>query len=171
LIEVVMSVPATAFFPIIVLTIVRLGGGMNLASILLVTTGMQWYLLFNLIAGIRAVPEDLAQIASSLGLTGWTRWKRLILPAIFPSLITGSITAIGGGWNALVLSEYVRAEGQLYRVNGIGALLAQGTWEGSGNLPLIVLSISAMVLFILIVNTLVWQPAYRLAERRFTLNY
>ena len=170
-IEVVMSIPATAFFPLIVLTIVRLGGGMNLASILLVTTGMQWYLLFNLIAGIRAIPEDLAQIASSLGLNGWTRWKRFILPAIFPSLITGSITAIGGGWNALVLSEYVTAEGQLYRVNGIGALLAQGTWEGEGSLPLIVLSISAMVLFILIVNTLVWQPAYRLAERRFALNY
>jgi NitT/TauT family transport system permease protein len=171
LIEVIASIPATAFFPLIVLTIVRLGGGMNLASILLVTTGMQWYLLFNLIAGMRAIPEDLRQISSSLGLAGVTRWKRLILPAIFPSLITGSLTAIGGGWNALVLSEYVTAEGTLYRVNGIGALLAQGTWEGSGNLPLIVMSISAMVLFILIVNTLVWQPAYELAQRRFTLNY
>jgi NitT/TauT family transport system permease protein len=98
------------------------------------------------------------------------RWKRLILPAIFPSLVTGSLTAIGGGWNALVLSEYVTAEGRLYKVNGIGALLAQGTWE-SGNLQLIVMSITAMVLFILIVNRLFWQPAYELAKKRFALNY
>jgi len=170
IIEVIASIPATAFFPLIVLTIVRLGGDMNLASILLVTTGMQWYLLFNLIAGIRAIPEDLHQISNSLGLMGRTRWRRLILPAIFPSLVTGSLTAIGGGWNALVLSEYVFAENHLYSVNGIGAMLARATYT-SGNLQQIVVSISAMVLFILIVNRLVWQPAYDLAQRRFALNY
>jgi NitT/TauT family transport system permease protein len=168
--EVVASIPATAFFPLIVLTIIRLGGDMNLASILLVTTGMQWYLLFNLIAGIRAIPEDLLQISNSLGLNGMTRWRRLILPAIFPSLVTGSLTAIGGGWNALVLSEYVFAEGNLYSVNGIGAMLARATYD-TGNLQQIVVSISAMVLFILIVNRLIWQPAYDLAQRRFALNY
>jgi len=170
ILEVVASIPATAFFALIVLTIVRLGGDMNLASILLVTTGMQWYLLFNLIAGIRAIPDDLYQISNSLGLKGLTRWKRLILPAIFPSLVTGSLTAIGGGWNALVLSEYVPTAQQLYKVNGIGALLAHATYD-SGSLQLIVVSITAMVLFILIVNRLVWQPAYDLAKRRFALNY
>src|SRR5262245_2998093 len=168
--EVVASIPATAFFPLIVLTIVRIGGDMNLASILLVTTGMQWYLLFNLIAGIRAIPEDLYQISNSLGLMGRTRWRRLILPAVFPSLITGSLTAIGGGWNALVLSEYVLAENHLYSVNGIGAMLARATYT-TGNVQQIVVSISAMVLFILIVNRVVWQPAYDLAQRRFALNY
>jgi len=170
ILEIVASVPATAFFPLIVLAILGNGGNMNLASILLVTTGMQWYLLFNLIAGIRAIPEDLHQISNSLGLTGITRWKRLILPAIFPSLITGSLTAIGGGWNALVLSEYVSTQRGTYSVNGIGAILAHATYV-TGNLQLIVVSAAAMVLFILIVNRLVWQPAYDLAQRRFALNY
>jgi NitT/TauT family transport system permease protein len=169
-IEVIASIPATAFFPLIVLFILRRGGDMNFASILLVTTGMQWYLLFNLIAGVRAIPEDLRQIADSLGLHGWTKWKRLILPAIYPSMVTGSLTAIGGGWNALVLSEYVMAEGRVYSVHGIGALLDYGTYE-SGSLQLIVMSITAMVLFILIINRFVWQPAYQLAQRRFALNY
>ena len=109
---------------------------MNLASILLVATGMQWYLLFNLIAGVRAIPEEMHQISDSLGLKGAARWKRLILPAIYPSLVTGSLTAIGGGWNALVLSEYVIAEGRVYKVFGIGALLDEATYE-SGNLQLI----------------------------------
>ena len=169
-IEVLASIPATALFPLIVLAILDLGGDMNLASILLVTTGMQWYLLFNLIAGVRALPEDLVEISASLGLRGAGRWKRLILPALYPSLVTGSLTAIGGGWNALVLSEYVIAEGRVYSVHGIGALLDQATYE-SGDLQLIVTSIAAMVLFILIVNRFVWQPAYDLAQRRFALNY
>jgi len=143
---------------------------MNLVSIILVTTGMQWYLLFNLIAGMRAIPEDLHQISDSLGLSGSTRWKRLILPAVYPSLVTGSLTCIGGGWNALVLSESVVAEGRVYSVHGIGALLGYATYE-SGNLQLIAMSIAAMVLFILIVNKFVWQPAYELAQRRFALNY
>jgi NitT/TauT family transport system permease protein len=157
--EVVASIPATAFFPLIVLFIIRWGGDMNLAAVLLVATGMQWYLLFNLIAGVRAIPEEMHQISDSLRLQGMARWKRLILPAIFPSLVTGSLTAVGGGWNALVLSEYVIAEGRVYKVFGIGALLDEATYE-SGNLTLIVMSITAMVLFILIVNRLVWQPAY-----------
>jgi NitT/TauT family transport system permease protein len=169
-IEVIASIPATAFFPLIVVFIIRSGGDMNLASILLVTTGMQWYLLFNLIAGVRAIPEELVQISASLRLQGITRWRRLVLPAIYPSLVTGSLTAIGGGWNALVLSEYVPAEGHVYSVHGIGALLDYATYE-SGSLPLIVMSITAMVLFIIIVNRLVWQPAYHLAQRRFALNY
>jgi NitT/TauT family transport system permease protein len=169
-VEVVASIPATAFFPLIVLFIIRWGGDMNLASILLVATGMQWYLLFNLIAGVRAIPDEMHQISESLGLHGPARWKRLILPAIYPSLVTGSLTAIGGGWNALVLSEYVVAEGRIYKVHGIGALLDYATYE-SGNLQLIVMSIAAMVLFILIVNRFVWQPAYELAQRRFALNY
>jgi NitT/TauT family transport system permease protein len=90
--------------------------------------------------------------------------------AIYPSLVTGSLTAIGGGWNAIVLSEYVVAERRVYSVHGIGALLDYATYD-SGNLQLIVMSITAMVLFILIVNRLVWQPAYELAQRRFALNY
>ena len=169
-IEVLASMPATALFPLIVMAILSLGGDMNLASILLVTTGMQWYLLFNLIAGVRAIPGDLMEISKSLGMTGLTKWRRLVLPALYPSLITGSITAIGGGWNALVLSEYVVSEGTVYSVHGIGALLDYATYE-SGSLQLIVSSIAAMVIFILIVNRFLWQPAYHLAQKRFVLNY
>jgi NitT/TauT family transport system permease protein len=169
ILEIIASFPATAFFPILVLLIVPFGG-MNIVSVLLLTTGMQWYLLFNLIAGIRAIPEDLMQISNSLGLSGLTRWRRLIFPAIFPSLITGSLTAIGGGWNALFLCEYVTTNQGKYSVYGIGSILANATFE-TGNLQLMWVSAAAMVLFILIVNRLVWQPAYDLAQRRFALNY
>ena len=127
--EIVGSMPATALFPIIVIFVIQVTGGMNLASILLILTGMQWYLLFNLLAGINQVPEDLKEAARAFGLSRFARWRKLILPAVMPSLITGSITAWGGGWNALILSEYFVYKNQTYQVIGIGSLLDAATYK------------------------------------------
>src|SRR5260221_12381255 len=101
--ESVGSMPATALFPLIVLFVIRVTGGMNLASILLILTGMQWYLLFNLLAGINQVPEDLKEAARAFGLSRFARWRKLRIPAVMPSIITGSITAWGGGRNRRIL--------------------------------------------------------------------
>ena len=44
---------------------------------------------------------------TSLRVSGWLRWKKFILPAIFPSCVTGGITAAGGAWNASIVAEVV----------------------------------------------------------------
>ena len=167
--EIAGSVPATAFFPLIVLFVVRLTGGMNLASILLILTGMQWYLLFNLLAGVNSVPEDLKEAARAFGLSRFATWRRLILPAVMPSLITGSLTAWGGGWNALIVSEYVPFRGQTYTVNGLGALLQVATWAGNGTM--ILLSLLSMVLVVVLLNRVVWRRLYDTATERYRLDY
>ncbi len=104
--EIVGSMPATALFPVIVVFVIRVTGGMNLASILLILTGMQWYLLFNLLAGVNQIPEELKEAVRAYRLSKWATWRKLDAPALVPSIVTGSITAWGGGWNALILSEY-----------------------------------------------------------------
>ena len=71
--EIVGSMPATALFPVIVIFVIKVTGGMNLASILLILTGMQWYLLFNLLAGVNQVPEDLKEAARAFGLSPLAR--------------------------------------------------------------------------------------------------
>ncbi len=131
---------------------IKVTGGMNLASILLILTGMQWYLLFNLLAGINQVPEDLKEAARSFGLSRVARWRKLILPAVTPSLITGSITAWGGGWNALILSEYFVYKSQTYQVLGIGSLLDAATYK-SGNGVMILLSLLSMIAVVLTVES------------------
>jgi NitT/TauT family transport system permease protein len=168
--EIVGSMPATALFPIIVLFVIEFTGGMNLASILLILTGMQWYLLFNLLAGVNQVPEDLKEAARSFGLSRVARWRKLILPAVAPSLITGSITAWGGGWNALILSEYFVYKNQTYQVLGIGSLLDAATYK-SGNGVMILLSLLSMVAVVLLLNRLMWRPLYNLATERYRLDY
>jgi NitT/TauT family transport system permease protein len=168
--EVAGSMPATALFPVIVLFVIRWTGNMNLAAVLLILTGMQWYLLFNLMAGARQVPADLKEAARSFGLGRLAGWRKVTVPALTPSLVTGSITAWGGGWNALILSEYFIYRGHHYEVLGLGALLDRATYE-SGNGTMILLSLLSMVLVVMGINRLVWRPVYNYVTERFRVDY
>ncbi|MGO9056997.1 MAG: ABC transporter permease subunit [Candidatus Binataceae bacterium] len=168
--EIAGSMPATALFPVIVLFVIRLTGNMNLASVLLILTGMQWYLLFNLLAGSRQVPADLKEAARSFGLGRYAGWRKVTVPALTPSLVTGSITAWGGGWNALILSEYFIYRGHHYQVLGLGTLLDRATYE-SGNGTMILLSLLSMVLIVMGINRLVWRPVYNYVTERYRVDY
>jgi NitT/TauT family transport system permease protein len=166
--EIGASLPATALFPLIVVLVIQVAGGMNLASVLLVITGMQWYLLFNLIAGVRSIPGELKEAVRAFGLSRWMTWKRLVIPAIVPSLITGSITAWGGGWNALIVSEYLVYREKVYSVRGIGSLLDHATYV-SGDSRLILLTLVSLTATIVILNRFIWRRAYAFASDRYRL--
>ncbi len=168
--EVLASVPATALFPVIVFIIAGRSGGMNVAAVLLALTGMQWYLLFNLVAVAQSLPADLKEAAAAYGVKGRLYMFRVVLPALFPSLVTGSITAWGGGWNALIIAEYVVYKGHTFTAFGIGSLLDRATYS-SGNLQMIWLSLISMVLVIVTLNRVFWRPLYDLAAKRFKIEY
>jgi NitT/TauT family transport system permease protein len=162
------SIPATALFPVLLLILLGIPGGLNIAAILLMLLGTQWYLLFNVIAGAQSIPSDLREAASVYHLRSWRRWRLLLLPGIFPYLITGAITATGGAWNASIVSEYVTFGGQTYSTVGLGATIA-GAANG-GNFPLLAAATLVMALTVVIINRLVWRRMYRIAERHFRLD-
>ncbi len=168
--QVAAGVPATALFPFIVLLIVRRTGSMEAASVLLAITGMQWYLLFNLVGAVRAIPSDLISVARAYGIRGWLYASRVLIPALIPSFITGSITAWGGGWNALIVSEYLVYAGRTFEVFGIGALLDRATYS-TGDFKMIWLSLVAMVATVVASNRLFWRPLYEHAARHYRLEY
>ena len=161
------GIPAIALFPLfIVLAIKKFHGGMEVVSILLLFSGMQWYILFNGLSGTATIPADLAEATRAFGLSKFQTWKKLVLPAIRPALLTGTLTAWGGGWNALVVSEYITYKNQTLTVNGIGALLNHAVFQLGDNRA-IILCLLAMIGWILIINTLVWRPLYRSAVERY----
>ncbi len=166
-VQIAASVPATALFPIFVLLLVGLPGGLNVAAVLLMLMGTQWYLLFNIIAGASAIPQDLKYTAALLGIGRWERWRTLILPALFPYIITGAITASGGAWNASVVAEHVEFAGRTLQAAGIGALIAQAT--GVGDYPLLLAATLSMVLTVVLIHRTLWRRLYRLAEERYRM--
>jgi NitT/TauT family transport system permease protein len=165
--QIAASVPATALLPVILLVLIRLGGGLNLASIVVLLLGTQWYVLFNVIAGAMAIPTDLKECCSVFHIHGFDRWKKLILPGIFPYLVTGLVTASGGAWNASIVAEYFHFKGQIYTTIGLGATISQAT--DSGDFHLLIAATMLMAATVVTVNRLVWRKLYALSETRFRL--
>ncbi len=168
LVQILASIPATALFPVFLLVLITLPGGLNIAAVLLMLLGTQWYLLFNIIAGASAIPQDLKYTAKLLHIKKWQRWKTLILPALFPYLITGSIAASGGAWNASIVAEYVNFGGKIMSTNGIGAIISEST--ASGNYAMLLASTLSMILTVVLINRFLWRRLYRLAEEQYRLD-
>jgi NitT/TauT family transport system permease protein len=165
--QIAASVPATALLPVILLLLIRVGGGLGLASIVVLLLGTQWYVLFNVIAGAMAIPTDLKECCSVFRVQGIERWKKLILPGIFPYLVTGLVTASGGAWNASIVAEYFHFKGHIYTTTGLGATISQAT--DAGNFDLLLAATMMMAATVVTINRLVWRKLYALAETRFRL--
>jgi len=165
--QIAASVPAPALFPIVLLLLIRIGGGLGIASIVLLLLGTQWYILFNVIAGATAIPSDLKEVCSLFHLSSAQRWRTLFLPAIFPYLVTGFVTASGGAWNASIIAEYFKFRDQTFTVVGLGAVISRAT--DAGNFPVLLGATVAITAMVLTVNRLLWRRLYGLASTRFKL--
>jgi NitT/TauT family transport system permease protein len=165
--QIAASVPATALFPVVLLLLIRVGGGLGIGSIALMLLGTQWYILFNVIAGAMAIPTDLKEVATLFRFSRFDRWTKLILPGIFPFLITGMVTASGGAWNASIFAEYFTLDGKVLTTLGLGEQINAAT--ASGEFPIILLGTILISLMVVTTNRLIWRPLYRLAETRFKL--
>ena len=167
LVQIGASFPANLIFPVAVLIFLRLHVNFEWGSILLIALGTQWYILFNVIAGASAVPGDLREAALVFRLRGWTLWRTLILPAIFPAWVTGALTAAGGAWNASIVAEVASWGTHKLTAHGLGAYVAAATEKGDW--PAIIFGIATMSAIVVLLNRLVWRPLYALAEGRYRL--
>ena len=161
------SIPATALFPVILLFLIRLPGGLEIAAMALMLLGTQWYILFNVIAGAMAIPTDLKEAARIYRFSSWDRWRHLILPGIFPYLITGMVTASGGAWNASIVAEYFHFQGKIVSAPGLGSTISSAT--DAGRFDVLLASTILMATIVVLINRLVWRRLYRLASTRFKL--
>jgi NitT/TauT family transport system permease protein len=165
--QIAASFPATALFPVILVALMKLGLGLGIGSIALMMLGTQWYILFNVIAGAMAIPSDLREVADLFHFTSLQRWTTVILPGIFPFLITGLITASGGAWNASIVAEYFQLKDKTLITQGLGARISEAS--NQGNFPILLAATMIMALMVVTINRLVWRPLYRLAETKYRL--
>jgi NitT/TauT family transport system permease protein len=157
----------SALFPVILLLLIRVGGGLGIGSIVLLLLGTQWYILFNVIAGASAIPSDLKEVCAVFRFGKLERWQKLILPAIFPYLITGFVTASGGAWNASIVAEYFHFNGQTFSTIGLGAVISRAT--DAGNFRLLLGATVVMAAMVVSINRLLWRRLYALSSTRYKL--
>jgi len=159
--------PANVLFPFAVIAIVHWHLSPDIWLSPLMVLGTQWYILFNVIAGAGAIPNDLREAAGMFGVRRWQWWRSLAIPGIFPYYVTGALTASGGSWNASIVAELVMWGNQKLTATGLGAYIAQATTDG--DFPRVTLGIAAMSIFVIGFNRLLWRPLYAYADRRLRL--
>ncbi|QKT07112.1 ABC transporter permease subunit [Gordonia sp. X0973] len=167
LVQVLASFPANFLFPFVTLALIWSGISLNVGGILLMALGAQWYILFNVIAGASAIPGDLREASTSLRLSRWLRWRKLIGPAIFSAWVTGAITAAGGAWNASIVAEIVSYGHTTLTATGLGAYIAESTKDG--NFARTLVGVTVMTVYVVGFNRLLWRRLYVLAEKRYSL--
>jgi NitT/TauT family transport system permease protein len=167
-VQVMASFPAPMLFPLVILALSSAGIGIEIGAVILMLLGTQWYILFNVIAGAMGIPHDLREAARVTRLTQWQTWKRLILPGIFPSLVTGWVTATGGAWNASIVAEYVHFGNHNLIATGLGSLITTST--DSANFGMLAAGVIAMATTVVLINKLFWRRLYDIAENRYSLN-
>ena len=167
-VQVVASFPAPMLFPLVIVALRSAHVSLGWGSIVLMLLGTQWYILFNVIAGASAIPSDLLEAARSYRLVGIQRFRVLYLPAVFPHLVTGWVTAAGGAWNASIVSEFVTVRGETLTTWGLGAQISEAA--SSANFPLLAASVVLMSLLVVVFNRIVWRRLHHLAETMFSLN-
>ena len=167
LVQLAASIPATALFPVLLLVLIRLRGGVEIAAMALMLLGTQWYILFNVIAGAMAIPTDLKEAAKVFRFSRLDRWRRLILPGIFPYLVTGMVTASGGAWNASIIAEYFHFQGRVVEAPGLGSTISRAS--DAGHFNVLLASTLIMATIVVLINRVLWRRLYRLASTRFKL--
>jgi NitT/TauT family transport system permease protein len=160
--------PANLLFPVFVIVIVRFHLNPDIWLSPLIVLGTQWYILFNVIAGASAYPNDYKEASKNFHIRGWQWWRQAMLPGIFPYYVTGAITASGGAWNASIVSEFVQWGDTKLQAHGLGAYIAQMT--AAGDFPKIIVGIAMMSLFVTLFNRVLWRPLYTYAESRLRLD-
>ncbi|MEA3120677.1 MAG: NitT/TauT family transport system permease protein [Paraburkholderia sp.] len=160
--------PANLLFPVFVVVIARFHLNPDIWLSPLIVLGTQWYILFNVIAGASAYPNDYREVATNFRIRGWQWWRQVMLPGIFPYYVTGAITASGGAWNASIVSEAVQWGNTHIAAHGLGAYIAQTT--AAGDFPKIILGIAVMSLFVTLFNRILWRPLYAYAESKLRLD-
>lgn len=167
LVQVMASFPSNLLFPFAVIVFIALHLSLNLGGVVLMMIGAQWYILFNSIAGAIAIPGDIREMAVNMRLTRTQRWRRVMLPAIFPSYVTGGVTAAGGAWNASIVAEVATWGRHHLHATGIGAYIADAANSSASNAFAKVLTgVVVMSLYVVTINRLFWRRLYRLAEDR-----
>ncbi len=163
LIQITASFPAPMLFPALLMMLFALGFNLDTASVVLMMTGTAWYILFNTIAGASQISVEIQETWALYGHGRWQRWKKFILPAVFPSLLVGWETAMGGAWNASILTEYFRLHDTTHTAYGLGATINLATEQG--DFALLTAAVLVMVLIVVAINRLFWHRMYDIASR------
>lgn len=168
IIQFLASFPSPMLYPLVLGILFYFHVPFTLAATILMMLGVQWYILFNVLAGALHISTELGFAAQSMNLSSYKIWTKLYLPSVFPSLVTGWVTAAGGAWNASIVAEYLTYQGHTLSTVGLGSIISMATEKA--DFPLLAGSLLAVTITVIFINRTLWSYCYNLAQNRFRMD-
>jgi len=113
LVQILRPIPPIAYIP---LAILWFGLG-NPPAVFLIALGAFFPVLMNTIAGVRQVDAIYVLAARNLGARGGTLFRRVILPAAAPHILTGVRVGVGVAFIVVIVAEMIAVnDGLGYRI-------------------------------------------------------
>jgi NitT/TauT family transport system permease protein len=167
--QLMASFPAPMLYPLILGISFQLGIQFSWSSMILMLLGVQWYVLFNTLAGGLRISQEIEDSMNLMGVSTWEKWRYLYIPSVFPALVTGWVTAAGGAWNASIVAEYLSYKGETIQTLGLGSLISHSAAQA--DFPMLTACLVVMVLFVILLNRFVWDRIYKVSQTRFRLDF
>jgi NitT/TauT family transport system permease protein len=153
------AVPILALFPILFIYFSQVFGGrlgLEITAIIMLVLDMIWYMFLNVVTAVKSIPEETREVSKIFGFKGINRIRNIILPAILPAIITGSILSWGTGWNTIIFSEYMPYGKEVLSIPGLGSFLSKEGYE-KGNTILLVLILFIISTIIILMEKFIWD--------------
>ncbi len=151
--------PAIALLP---LALIWFGLG-NGSLVFILVHSVLWPVALNTHSGFRAVSETLRMVGRNYGLTGFGYIRKILIPAAFPSILTGLKIGWAFAWRTLVAAELVFgvSSGQ----GGLGWFIFEN--RNLLEIPAVFAGLLTVILIGLVVENLI----FRTIERRTVLKW
>lgn len=146
--------PAIALLPLALIWF-----GLGTPSLIFVLVhGVLWAIALNTSSGFRSVPETLRMSGRNYGLSGVRYVVTILMPAAFPSILTGLKIGWAFAWRTLIAAELVF--GVSSRSGGLGWYIFEAREELNTS------SVFAGLLTVIIIGLLVESVLFRAIEAR-----
>jgi sulfonate transport system permease protein len=135
------NVQVLRFVPIIGLEslfVLWLGVG-ETAKISMITLGVMFPVYINTFAAVRSIDPSYGELADVVGLSRFSRIRRIVLPAALPGFLVGLRLAMAVAWLLLVFAEQINA------TSGLGYLIIQAQTYFQSNVIVVCLACYAIL--------------------------
>ena len=146
--------PAIALLP---LTLIWFGLG-NSSLIFILIHSVLWSVALNTHSGFKSVSQTMRMVGRNYGLTGFRYIAQILIPAAFPSILTGLKIGWAFAWRTLIAAELV------FGVSSGGGGLGWFIFESKNQLE--IPSVFAGLLCIVIIGLIVENLIFRFIEER-----
>jgi len=117
-------------------------------------------IVLNTVGGSDQIDRRYLLAARSMGANRRVIFRRVILPATLPSLVTGAAVGMGITWEVVVAAELISGGGQSSGDGGLG-FLVWNAYQG-GDLPRVIVAMVSLGVAGYLGSTLVRWLGYRL---------